>query len=260
VSERKLLSVEDVLELHEPPWLVDRILPANALAMVWGPPNIGKSFLTLDLACSMAAGGHWLQHNIPEAQSVVYVAAEGAYSFKRRIGGWLRDRGCSVDDFEGRLQFLNGAVQLHEGVESFMRLIRPSEPKLIIFDTLAACSLGNDEDGVGERGPVMENLLKLRKQLKATVLVVHHTGWTEDHERGSSSMRGIMDTSLQISGEEDWKERPEKMRRYLTCSKQRDAAKFYPEIAFTLEDFCWMGRDTVYSTKVVTTPKAKGLR
>jgi RecA-family ATPase len=252
MSNRRLLSVDDVLDLHEPPWLVDRVLPAQSVSMVWGPPNIGKSFLTLDLACSIAAGGHWLQQRVDTPGSVIYVAAEGAYSFKRRLDGWMRDRG--VDTLDDRLHFLNGAVQLHEGIDAFMRLIRPHDPALVIFDTLAACSLGNDEDKVGERGPVLANLLKLRKELETAVLVVHHTGWNDDHERGSSSVRGIMDTSIELRGEKNWNDpnaQPEKVRRYLTCSKQRDAMKFQ-DITFRLEDFCWATRDRVYSTKVVT--------
>lgn len=253
MSERQLLSVEDVLNLHEPPWLVDRILPARAVSMVWGPPNIGKSFLTLDLAASVAVGGQWLQQQVTAPEPVIYVAAEGAYSFKRRLDGWIRARGVDLDHFEERLWFLNGSVQLHDGVESFIRLVRSHEPRLVIFDTLAACSLGNDEDNVGERGAVMSNILKLRKSLDATILLVHHTGWNTEHERGSSALRGIMDTSLEIQGSDGWDD-PNKdiNRRWLVCSKQRDAMKF-KDITFRLEDMLWMGREHVLQTKVVAT-------
>lgn len=251
MSDRQLLTVQHVLDLQEPPWLVDRVLPTCALAVLWGPTNIGKSFVALDLACSVVAGRHWLRQPIGESGPVVYVAAEGVYGFKRRVEGWLYARDMAPESLAD-LYFTNWAVQLHEGVEAFLKLVRPVAPKLIIFDTLAACSLGIDEDSTEGMGPVMKSMYRLRKELQATVLTVHHTGWSGEHERGSSSLRGNVDLSIEVVGEKGWNnpQAPKRTKRFLDCIKQRDAARF-DSIPFRLEDFSWAARGHIYTTKVL---------
>ena len=54
-----LLDVEDVLALPDPEWLIDGIIPKKAIAQIYGAPNVGKTFVALDIALSIAAGVPW---------------------------------------------------------------------------------------------------------------------------------------------------------------------------------------------------------
>lgn len=234
--ERRLLGAGDVLDLHDPYWLADYIIPERSLSMLWGPPNIGKSFVTLDLACSIAVGNDWLGRSV-EPGPVVYVAGEGVSSFKRRLGAWLRFNSLDTEDL-ANLHFINWSIQLHEGVDTFLRLTRPVDPVLVIVDTLAASALGVDEDSVEGIGPVIKSLLKIRKELEAAVMVVHHTGWDRKHERGSSALRGAMDTSIEMDGQTGWETNRGRLGRVLLCHKQRDAEKFN-DVDLVLREVRW---------------------
>lgn len=244
LSERRLLAASDVLALRDPRWLADYVIPERSISMLWGPPNIGKSFVTLDLACSVAVGNDWMGRAV-EPGRVVYVAGEGVHSFKRRLGAWLRYNSLDEEDL-GNLSFVGWPVQLHEGIETFLRLVRPADPVLVIIDTLAASSLGVDEDKTAGIGPVMKSLQKIRSELEAAVMVVHHTGWIEEHERGSSALRGTMDTSIRMAGrrikndtyDTTWKHNRKNTARSLVCEKQRDAEKFH-DLNLRLHEVRW---------------------
>lgn len=232
----KLLSVDDVLALRGPQWLADFVLPKRSIGMLWGPPKIGKSFVTLDLACSIALGNSFLGRDTTPSR-VVYVAAEGAHSFKNRITAWLQYNELEAGDLDN-LKFIDHPLKLHEGVLPFLRQIEEFEPALVIIDTLAACTLGAGEDKTEQVGPTIESLLKIRKEARCAVLVLHHTGWTEEHERGSSALRGAMDLSIQMAADKGWDKNRNRRVRWLDCHKQRDAREF-DRIYFQLQEVTW---------------------
>ncbi len=82
-----LYSVKDLEELPDPAWLIEDLLPEGGLAELYGKPGVGKSFLSLDWALSLAAGVPWLGRPLNQAD-VVYVSAEGGRGLKKRIAAW----------------------------------------------------------------------------------------------------------------------------------------------------------------------------
>lgn len=256
MSERRLLTVRDLFALPDPSWLADFLIPQRSLSMLWGPPNVGKSFVALDFAASVATGNSWLGRDVIPG-SVAYVAGEGVHSFKRRLTAWLRYNALAREDLSN-LQFISWPVQLHEGIGTFMRVVEKIRPSLIVIDTLAASSLGIEESSNEGIGPVLESLLKIRKELETAVLSVHHTGWEEKHERGSSALRATMDTSIEITGrrikegqyDSGWKTNRKDKRRTLRCAKQRDAEQFR-DIGIALREVRWKSRRGADLTSLV---------
>ncbi len=70
------------------------------------------------------------------------------------------------------------------------------------MDTLARCSSA-EENSATEVGQVIRTLDSLRHALAGcTILVVHHTGKDlSKGERGSSALRGAMDTLIKLDGD-----------------------------------------------------------
>jgi RecA-family ATPase len=75
-SRFKLLWLAELNDLPEPSWLIEGILAANAVVVLYGASAIGKTFVALSMALSVAAGHPWCGKPT-KSGSVLYVAAEG---------------------------------------------------------------------------------------------------------------------------------------------------------------------------------------
>jgi AAA domain len=150
-SDRPLLV--DVRELLDHPvdprWLVDGIIETPGVGAVVGATACGKSFITIDLACCVAAGRPWVDR-ATEKGGVVYIAGEGKNGLVRRVHAWQKTHGIVIPkstlflnghSFEltpdGRRALVQAAVR--EGVR----------PTLIVLDTLARTfPIGEDENSL----------------------------------------------------------------------------------------------------------------
>jgi RecA-family ATPase len=208
--------------------LIDRMLPQGAFVALYGAPESGKSFLAIDIALSVAAGGTW--HGTALASGpVLYVGAEGGTGIGKRVRAWLTARG--VEARQAPVMWLvesipvygdSGAVAtLLERVQDEIKVV----PKLIVIDTLARC-LDGDENQQEDMGRFVQGCDRLRHEFGATLIAVHHTRLDGDRERGSTAFRGATDTMMEV-----------KRHRHdlvLTCTKQKDAEHFTP-LAFHLK-------------------------
>ena len=125
-----LLDDEEIENLPSPEWLIDGILPSEALAVLYGAPKVGKTFLGLDWSFSIGTDRPWFDHGV-KSGPVVYVYSEGIGKLKCRMRAWRKNH--SVVGKLG-VRFLPRAVHLLNGAEA-NRLIRtlrrlPAPPKL----------------------------------------------------------------------------------------------------------------------------------
>jgi hypothetical protein len=74
---------------------------------------------------------------------------------------------------------------------------------LIILDTQARITLGINEDGNTDMGPIAEKLEDLRKATRACVLLVHHTGHGMERGRGASAMTAVMNSEFLLKRKKD---------------------------------------------------------
>ncbi len=209
-----------LMNLPPQEWLIEGIVPEDSLVVLYGAPGVGKSFVALDFALSIAYGTQWMGREVKPGV-VAYIAAEGGGApFGQRVAAWKADRNLSSAEngrfrHGGAIQLLNaeGGMGLLEGA-----LALPVPVRLIVVDTLHRTTVGGEENSAKDMGQFIQTLETLRTYTSATVMVLHHETKGTKGIRGSSSIEGAASTVLHL------KESGELV--VLSCDKQKDAAEF----------------------------------
>ena len=122
----RLLDDVELMQQPEPVELVERRLPEHILAVLFGPPGVGKTFVVIDLGSAIATGGTWLGAPVKQMGPVVHVVAEGAAAVQRRVRAWKVAHGFSLDNPIGFVVLPEAVNLLSDGdVGAF---IKPSPP------------------------------------------------------------------------------------------------------------------------------------
>lgn len=201
-SKIQLISAEQLHELPPTEILGNTRLIARGLNVVFGASGAFKSFYTLDAALSIA-----------QSAPVIYVAAEGAGGLFKRVSAWCEYNQQSP----GQLYFVCEEVNLLN-VDSIKQLIEvsyPIKPALIIFDTLARCIPGGDENSAKDMGLAVRNSAVIQRSLTTAIAWIHHTNRADKGERGSGAIRGAADAMIELSANGDSVIR-------VACSKLKD--------------------------------------
>ncbi|MEF8766692.1 MAG: AAA family ATPase [Candidatus Accumulibacter phosphatis] len=182
----------DRLFVGEPPpvnWLVRGVFPLGVCCLIASPPNVGKSFLSLDMAAKVASYHAELDYSFGAAVvahgRAIYISAEDDEpEIHRRL--WSLCDGRMPE----RLHVLSLPDVGHFGIieaDRTTKEYRPTEAwrdlvaeirelpdvKLIVLDTLQALTCG-DTNTVEATQPLMNEATTLASETGACVLLVHH--------------------------------------------------------------------------------------
>lgn len=197
-------------------WFVQGVLPKADLVVVYGASGSGKSFVVLDMVLAVARGVQWRGFRTRQSR-VIYVAAEGAGGFRRRIAAYAEHNGIGVARVP--LGIIPAAPPLRDDIHAAQvaREIKAAGgADLVVVDTLAQV-LNGDENGADMQDLVRKLRKHLGTPLGATVLVIHHSGKdVTKGARGSSALRAAADAEFEVVREGE-------QRRSLECTKMKDA-------------------------------------
>ncbi len=132
-----IFSLRDLLSWELPPvrWAVPEILP-EGLTLLAGKPKLGKSWLALSLALSIAAGGVALGKQPVAQGEVLYLALE---ENARRLQARARQLLASMTEVPHGLDFALDWPRLAEGGLSYLEEYLKTHPntRLVVIDTWA---------------------------------------------------------------------------------------------------------------------------
>jgi AAA domain len=197
----------DTIKLStRPNYLVKGVLPRTGLAVVWGPPKCGKSFLTYDMMMHVALGWEYRGRRVQQG-GVVYCALEGGQGFAARVEAW-RCRHLSRYESEPvpfwLLDMPLDLVADHAGLIESIRLQLGDgpPPAAIVIDTLNRALMG-DENKSDDMAKLIRAADFLRAAFGCLVILVHHCGVAGNRPRGHTSLAGADDVQLAVERNKD---------------------------------------------------------
>lgn len=196
-----LCTAADFKNFPEMQWLIDQILPSEGLASIYGPSGVGKSFMCLDMAASIARGEPWFEF-VTQESSVVYIGLEGQAGIRNRVSAWERFHSINFPR-NVRFLFSQFTITKPDHVQILGKLVRErTGAKVIIIDTLNKSSPGSDENSSSDMGKIIAGATTLQQITGGLVLLVHHTGKDASRGlRGHSSLHAALDAIIETSKE-----------------------------------------------------------
>ena len=208
------LPVCRVAQLDEPdtspPWLVDQLWSRGAVGFVAGAPKLGKTWLALDLALSVATQTPCLDHYqvFEPGDVLVYLAEDRPAVVRQRLAGLCRHRGLDLEHVAIhvitaatlRLDLDGDRLRLTEAVQRI-------KPRLLVLDPLVRLHR-RDENHAGEVAELLDFLRQLQRACDLAILVVHHmrkggASKTGQALRGSGDFHAWTDSALYLSAQRD---------------------------------------------------------
>ncbi len=204
----RVYSISELMALPPQTWLVKGVIPQTGMGIVYGDSGSGKTFITIDLALSIARGLSWQACRVKQATGVLYVSAEGGGAMGARLQAYAKHHDTDLS----ALPFGVVTVSLNLRGGDDQKVIdgcnemrsRGVPIGLIVLDTLNRTMGGGDENSSQDMGAYLDAVSRIVEKTGTFVLVVHHSGKdAKKGARGHSSLRAAVDTELEVKAEGD---------------------------------------------------------
>lgn len=114
-----ILNLKTLLSMPEPPMLIDSLIPRQGITGISADPNIGKTFLAIEMARAVITGSKFLEAFEAEAGAVLFIGQDAsimdyARQVRKVVGKQYADMATElevsgsddVNPFDDRLKFL----------------------------------------------------------------------------------------------------------------------------------------------------------
>lgn len=202
--EIPLVHGNTYLEKRQPQkWLIKGWIPEKGLAMLYGDPGSGKTFVSIDMMLSISTGKEfWHGCRISyDRRTVVYLCGEGNEGNGQRIFAWMREKCGQMDTgsfYIVPIPFNLDDPKVLKMVIDTLEKNLTENPCFIVIDTLNMYFTG-EENNARDARRFITSCKRLIDRFDASVMVIHHSGKSKDAKdeaRGSSAFLGAMDAAI----------------------------------------------------------------
>lgn len=174
----RVYTLDELLaeQFPDPVWVISELLPVG-LCILAGKPKLGKSWLALQLALSVATGGKFFGHDV-QRRKVLYYALEDS---PRRLKSRLEKMQATAGEMT--LRFGIQGMGTPEGLDFFWRGVDDAQAELVIIDTLtrAFSNTVKDWNDVGQTTEALSYLQNEAMDRNACIMFVDH------HRKGAGT-------------------------------------------------------------------------
>jgi hypothetical protein len=203
-----VLRAGDIPEEESPrQWLVQGLWAASAVGWIAGSPKLGKSWLGLDMAVSVATATPCLGTYpvVEPGRALVYLAEDALPHVRERLKAIALHRGISLESLDLHvITAPNLRLDLARDQVRLQKTARQLRPRLLLLDPLVRLHR-LDENAVGEVTRLLSYFRDLQRELDLAIVLVHHTrknasGSQEAGQslRGTGDLHAWSDSSLYL--------------------------------------------------------------
>lgn len=194
-SRFRLRPLSSLRDLERAPMLDPELrLRTDQLGLIYARENVGKSAIVLARMALLASQG----------RHVIYVCGEGLSGILDRLDAIIATYGYDAAEVERCFHLVDESPQFvsHADVGELISEAQALEEEvaLIVFDTLATATEGQNENAPEVMTAVIGGVRRVMRTLGCAALLVHHAGKdAEKGPRGHSSLPSGIDMSYEVS-------------------------------------------------------------
>jgi hypothetical protein len=194
------------VERPEERWLLKDLWGRRAVGWLGGQPKLGKTWLGLDLALSVASGTPALGRFPVEApgRALVYVAEDAPSQVRARLEALCRHRQLDLNELDLRVITVPSLrLDTRFDQKRLWRTIERLEPRLLLLDPLIRIH-SLDENDAQEVSALLGYFRELQRAFDLAIVLVHHTSKKSRSQpgqalRGSSDLHAFADSSAYLA-------------------------------------------------------------
>lgn len=214
-DDYKLYSQFDLENIDDLVWQISDHFHKNAAVTIYGKTNIDNTYISLDMAMSIANGVPFLNKWKTKKGNVLYIYTEDGSVLKRKVRSWTNSRGLGLCS---NIIFSNTAHDFEDRSE-VQRLINRAKSRLSTIDAIFVDNITTyfPLNKVNDIRAYLDSVDFIREETGATVVSVDRRVTSVPKRLSEYS-----DTLIHVY--------PDTITGLycLYCQKQRDAANFEP--------------------------------
>lgn len=233
----RLLAAEDYMGSRELTWedlerasqsyIVQDLVPDDAVVFLVAKRNMGKSFCYIDMVGHCATGMPWLGKATRPVKTMI-ILGEGINGYIDRLKAWCAANGKEEAEIRRWLSFRAGANLNNDTfIEEARVQAERDEVELIIVDTWATGSGVQSEDDAALNSTTLNRALTIKPG--ATLFFVHHPRKSDQDKttpvmRGSGAMDGRADVVMTLWLDEKYHANDGVEQKWMALSTDNDHA------------------------------------